>query len=281
VYGVKRARSLPFRAGVAVAGILAWTAGFGAPTEQQAAAIRDCVQSSTTPEQAIVLARWQLLENYATESGFSDLFVTPDIALEKAETEAAAVAGVVLAQRCLDPIRSASGRNDGGTALGTAFGALIAQAARARPSQANSERSMRMVLGLAAAMPKDLRAKLEYATDRKLGPASGVDEPRTRLRVGPGTSDPVAAAFAPGPAFECPYPPDARRANEAGSVVVVFYVDAEGRPSDLRVQTSSGSQRLDDATVFCLSRQRFKPASPNGVPTGAYQRIRWTWKLDD
>jgi TonB family protein len=264
-----------------VVGVLAFAAAAAAPSEQQASAIRDCVKTSTTPEQAIVLARWLLLENYSSEAGFSDLFVTPDAARQMALTEAATVAGIVLGERCAEPIRRASANRQGGSALGTAFSELIAQAARARPSQANTERSMRQALALVGALPDAPRRTLERATNMTFEQDAGQGRSTSAARTAAGASDPVAASFAPGTGVECAYPPDARRLNEEGTVVVVFYVDAAGRPSDLSIETSSGSTRLDDAAIYCLSRAKYRPAMPNGVATGAYQRIRWTWRLDN
>jgi protein TonB len=65
----------------------------------------------------------------------------------------------------------------------------------------------------------------------------------------------------PGRRFEKPeYPSAALRAGEQGEVVVSVCVDKDGRMSDVKLVKSSGSQRLDDATVKGLPRTRLDPA---------------------
>jgi periplasmic protein TonB len=85
---------------------------------------------------------------------------------------------------------------------------------------------------------------------------------------------PAAAKPAPAPAavglrskpssgrrFEKPeYPAAALRANEEGEVTVSVCVDASGRMSDVKLVKSSGSTRLDDATVRGMSKTRLDPA---------------------
>ncbi|HOY76514.1 MAG TPA: energy transducer TonB [Hyphomonadaceae bacterium] len=65
----------------------------------------------------------------------------------------------------------------------------------------------------------------------------------------------------PGRRFEKPeYPSAALRAGEQGEVVVSVCVDKDGRMSDVKLVKSSGSQRLDDATIKGLPRTRLDPA---------------------
>jgi TonB family protein len=76
------------------------------------------------------------------------------------------------------------------------------------------------------------------------------------------------------------YPAASRRLNEAGSVVLLLYVNAAGRVSDVRIETSSGFPRLDEAATHCVMEQgRFIPQQVGNSPIGSWQRMKWTWKL--
>lgn len=76
------------------------------------------------------------------------------------------------------------------------------------------------------------------------------------------------------------YPAVSRRLNEEGSVVVLIYVATDGHPTDTRIETSSGLQRLDDATVKCVMNEgRFEPQRVGSDPIGSWQRMKYTWRL--
>lgn len=62
-----------------------------------------------------------------------------------------------------------------------------------------------------------------------------------------------------------PYPRDALRRRVEGTVMLEVLVDVDGRPLDVRVQTSSGNRSLDEAARNqVLKKWRFKPAMQNG-----------------
>lgn len=79
----------------------------------------------------------------------------------------------------------------------------------------------------------------------------------------------------------CPYPSASRRLGEAGSVVVLFYVAANGRATESKVESSSGFPRLDEAAANCLKKGKFIPSTVGGQAVDSWQRIKWTWKLED
>jgi protein TonB len=56
------------------------------------------------------------------------------------------------------------------------------------------------------------------------------------------------------------YPPLSRRMGEEGRVVLRVQVGADGLPTDVAVQTTSGSARLDQAAFDAVRRWRFVPA---------------------
>jgi protein TonB len=62
-----------------------------------------------------------------------------------------------------------------------------------------------------------------------------------------------------------PYPKDAQRRGIEGTVMLEVLVDVDGRPLDVRVQTSSGNRSLDEAArKHVLKRWMFKPAMQAG-----------------
>ncbi len=90
----------------------------------------------------------------------------------------------------------------------------------------------------------------------------------------------------PGRRFEKPeYPAAALRAGEEGDVVVSVCVDKDGKMSDVKLVKSSGSQRLDDATLKGLARTRLDPAvgsdnKPIAMCNPPYQ-FTLTWDLEE
>jgi periplasmic protein TonB len=76
------------------------------------------------------------------------------------------------------------------------------------------------------------------------------------------------------------YPPAARRANETGTVLLSFLIDASGRVIQSKVERSSGSRRLDEAAREGLGLCKFRPATVDGVPQQAWARIEYVWRLE-
>jgi protein TonB len=77
-----------------------------------------------------------------------------------------------------------------------------------------------------------------------------------------------------------PYPAAARRANETGSVRMLFLIDVDGKVLDSKVERTSGSRRLDEAARAGLSLCKFKPATLNGRPERTWGRIDYVWTLE-
>ena len=76
------------------------------------------------------------------------------------------------------------------------------------------------------------------------------------------------------------YPSASKRLSEEGSVVVLIYVGPNGRVTESKVETSSGIQRLDEATVKCVTAQgRFEPQKVGNDAVGSWQRMKYTWRL--
>ncbi len=61
------------------------------------------------------------------------------------------------------------------------------------------------------------------------------------------------------------YPKESQRRREHGTVVLRVLVDSEGRPSQIRVERSSGFERLDSAARDAVAKFRFRPYEVNGI----------------
>jgi protein TonB len=77
-----------------------------------------------------------------------------------------------------------------------------------------------------------------------------------------------------------PYPPNAARNGDTGTVTLALLVGVDGRVTSSRVLKPSGFRELDKAAVNALSLCRFKPAMNNGVPEAGWAQIAYDWKLD-
>jgi len=73
------------------------------------------------------------------------------------------------------------------------------------------------------------------------------------------------------------YPPGARSLNEQGTVVLLVRVEADGHVSDMKLEESSGSIRLDQVTQACVIGGLFEPHRAGLRAVGSWQRIHWTW----
>ena len=95
-----------------------------------------------------------------------------------------------------------------------------------------------------------------------------VDAPPTDC--GPISVAPVFAAIAADVAPVPPYPKQALIRRIAGQVVLRIRVDAQGRPVEVSIESSSGSRLLDEAAAkFVKARWHFVPAMQDGQPVEA------------
>lgn len=65
------------------------------------------------------------------------------------------------------------------------------------------------------------------------------------------------------------YPVAAMRRGDAGTVMVRVEVGADGVPTDVSVETRSGSRDLDRAAVEAVRNWRFSPAQRDGQPVAS------------
>jgi protein TonB len=65
------------------------------------------------------------------------------------------------------------------------------------------------------------------------------------------------------------YPKESQRRREHGTVVLRVLVDTDGRPAQIRVERSSGFERLDSAAREAVAKFLFRPYEVNGIPQPA------------
>ena len=65
------------------------------------------------------------------------------------------------------------------------------------------------------------------------------------------------------------YPRESQRRREYGTVLVRVLVDERGRPADVRIERSSGHERLDSAALDAVRKFLFHPYEVNGVAQAA------------
>jgi periplasmic protein TonB len=75
------------------------------------------------------------------------------------------------------------------------------------------------------------------------------------------------------------YPAAAIRAGQTGVVLLSIYVLEDGRVGDVRVDQSSGFQRLDDSALREARRWRLKPGMRDGVAVAMWKQIPVTFRL--
>jgi len=75
------------------------------------------------------------------------------------------------------------------------------------------------------------------------------------------------------------YPLLSRVLGEQGNTIVSYVIQPDGTVNEVKVQSSSGSLRLDDASVGFVSRYLFTPATRAGAPVACRYATQMTWQL--
>ena len=79
--------------------------------------------------------------------------------------------------------------------------------------------------------------------------------------------------------YKPPYPPEARRAQIEGQVVLSITVDSDGRVVAVKVLEGPGFG-LNEAARDALRRFRFRPATQGGEPVATELKYTYTFQLD-
>ena len=79
--------------------------------------------------------------------------------------------------------------------------------------------------------------------------------------------------------MESQYPPLLRDAGVGGTTTVWIFVDDAGSATDLRIDTSSGHQALDDAALRVARAMKFSPALDKETPVAAWIAMPITFQV--
>jgi TonB family protein len=77
------------------------------------------------------------------------------------------------------------------------------------------------------------------------------------------------------------YPFFARIFGDEGTTELSFTVGADGTVSAIKVASSSGSDRLDDAARDCVRKWHYRPALKDNVLVDAPMTVKVNWNLDE
>jgi TonB family protein len=77
------------------------------------------------------------------------------------------------------------------------------------------------------------------------------------------------------------YPFFARIFGDEGTTELAFTVAADGTVNGVKVSKSSGSDRLDDAAVECVSSWHYRPAIRDSQTVDAPMSVKVAWNLEE
>ncbi|MEP6484113.1 MAG: energy transducer TonB [Rudaea sp.] len=93
------------------------------------------------------------------------------------------------------------------------------------------------------------------------------------------STDVAPSALGYGSKTNVPYPIDAARMREQGTVILRVLVGADGKVLTVEIETSSGSSRLDRAAREAVKTWLFNPARHGGVATSAWAKVPISFNL--
>lgn len=127
--------------------------------------------------------------------------------------------------------------------------------------------------------PADAVARDDPAPpERPATGAPGIEAASRVASAAPLSAPRFDAAYLRNPPPE--YPRASRRLGEQGRVVLRVRVEADGRPSRLEVQHSSGSPRLDDAALDAVRRWSFVAARRGDEKVAAWVLVPMEFRLN-
>ena len=75
------------------------------------------------------------------------------------------------------------------------------------------------------------------------------------------------------------YPPECLRNKQAGTVMLMLYINEFGSVDRVEVVRSSGFPALDRAAAAAEKRSRFRPAVAGGRPVKSKARVPYTFQV--
>ncbi|HZF26593.1 MAG TPA: energy transducer TonB [Steroidobacteraceae bacterium] len=119
-------------------------------------------------------------------------------------------------------------------------------------------------------------------------PSNAIVAVQTTRPAAPPPMAPPAATRSPPrsdprhPLAQPEYPPTARRLGQEGTVVLLIYVQPDGKVGDVKIHKSSGFDKLDEAAVREAKRSwRFIPAKEGNNPVAEWGQFAVTFRLTD
>lgn len=76
------------------------------------------------------------------------------------------------------------------------------------------------------------------------------------------------------------YPPQMIREGAEGTALLSIYILADGRVGDVKLDRSSGHQRLDESALREAKRWRFVPGTSDGRPIAMWKQVPVTFRLN-
>jgi protein TonB len=107
-------------------------------------------------------------------------------------------------------------------------------------------------------------------------PPAPMAAPAAPVATAQASSDPVPIGKP-----SAPYPVDALRNGDEGTVLLRITVGADGVPYGIALARSSRSRSLDRAAMSAVRNWRFRPAMRNGQPVPATVQIPVSYRLGD
>lgn len=80
---------------------------------------------------------------------------------------------------------------------------------------------------------------------------------------------------------EPPYPASEIRQGHEGTVVLSLHILADGRVGEVKLERSSGYQKLDDSAMREARRWRFIPGTSDGSPLAMWKQVPITFRLNN
>lgn len=131
--------------------------------------------------------------------------------------------------------------------------------------------------------PPDIAIDLPVETN-----STAIVAVQTTTRTAPPPMAPPPSARTPPrsdpkhPLSQPEYPPTARRLGQEGTVVLLIFVQPDGKVGDVKIHKSSGFDKLDEAAVREAKRSwRFIPAKEGNNPVAEWGQFAVTFRLTD
>jgi len=157
--------------------------------------------------------------------------------------------------------------------------------------QADAKQQAEAKLQLEGKQQPEARQKQPKLPPAEREPAAAPESPRTPAspavlakstpipkNISPVKLEPNSAAVSD----SCPYPVAARNRGETGTVVLLIYVTPDGHATDTNIESSSGSDVLDEAAASCVKEYgHFLPRRVGARAEAGWFRMKFRWSFGD